>query len=78
MTNPSTVLDLIEAFRRSKTMFAAVKLGVCESTPATAAEITARLGTSQDGAQGVDDGSPHLRQVGPVDGLEAFFCGPSR
>lgn len=28
MTDPSAVLDLIEAFRRSKTMFAAVELGV--------------------------------------------------
>lgn len=28
MTNPAPVLDLIEAFRRSKTMFAAVSLGI--------------------------------------------------
>jgi acetylserotonin O-methyltransferase len=28
MTTPNSVLDLIDAFRRSKTMFAAVKLGV--------------------------------------------------
>lgn len=28
MTNPAPVLDLIEAFRRSKTMFAAVRLGI--------------------------------------------------
>ena len=28
MTTSNTVLDLIEAFRRSKTMFAAVELGV--------------------------------------------------
>ena len=30
MTDPSVVLELIEAFRRSKTMFAAVELGVFE------------------------------------------------
>jgi acetylserotonin N-methyltransferase len=51
MTNPSTVLDLIEAFRRSKTMFAAVKLGVFESTPATAAQIAAKLGTHLDATE---------------------------
>src|ERR1700748_2794580 len=28
MTTPTTVLELIDAFRRSKTMFAAVKLGI--------------------------------------------------
>src|SRR4051812_47176331 len=28
MTNPAPILDLIEAFRRSKTMFAAVQLGI--------------------------------------------------
>jgi len=51
MTNPSNVLDLIEAFRRSKTMFAAVKLGVFESTPATAGEMAARLGTNLDATE---------------------------
>ena len=42
MTNPAVVLDLIEAFRRSKTMFAAVKMGVfefLERAPATAAAL---------------------------------------
>jgi acetylserotonin N-methyltransferase len=54
MTNPSTVLDLIEAFRRSKTMFAAVKLGVfdlLESGPAHAADVAAKLGTNLDATE---------------------------
>ena len=54
MTNPSTILDLIEAFRRSKTMFAAVKLGVfdlLETGPATAPEAAAKLGTNQDATE---------------------------
>jgi acetylserotonin N-methyltransferase len=54
MTNPSTVLDLIEAFRRSKTMFAAVKLGVfdlLETAPATAPQVAAQLGTNLDATE---------------------------
>src|SRR5260370_18596177 len=39
MTNSEIVVDLIEAFRRSKTMFAAVALGVFDRTPATADEL---------------------------------------
>jgi acetylserotonin N-methyltransferase len=45
--DPSPVLDLIEAFRRSKTMFTAVRLGVfdlLEEGPATASELAARTG----------------------------------
>jgi acetylserotonin N-methyltransferase len=56
MTNPTNVLDLIEAFRRSKTMFAAVKLGVfdlLESGPATAAEVSAKLGANLDAMERV-------------------------
>jgi acetylserotonin N-methyltransferase len=40
MTTPSTVLDLIEAFRRSKTMFAAVELGIFDGKrPADCKEL---------------------------------------
>jgi acetylserotonin N-methyltransferase len=40
MTTPSTVLDLIEAFRRSKTMFAAVELGIFDGKrPAECKEL---------------------------------------
>jgi acetylserotonin N-methyltransferase len=40
MTTPNTILDLIEAFRRSKTMFAAVELGVFDGKrPADCKEL---------------------------------------
>ncbi|MCU1262662.1 MAG: tcmN, partial [Bryobacterales bacterium] len=48
MPDPAVILDLIEAFRRSKTMFAAVSLGVFEilaSGPATAGDVANRLGS---------------------------------
>jgi acetylserotonin N-methyltransferase len=51
MTNPAIVLDLIEAFRRSKTMFAAVKLGVfdfLEGAPATTEAVAERIGGNVD------------------------------
>jgi acetylserotonin N-methyltransferase len=46
------VLDLLEAFRRSKTMFAAVSLGVFDAlaeSPRTLAELSAALQASSDG-----------------------------
>jgi acetylserotonin N-methyltransferase len=48
MTDPGPVLDLIQAFRRSKTMFAATALGVFDllhDRPQTAAEVAAALDT---------------------------------
>ena len=44
LPNPQPVLELIEAFRRSKTMFAAVSMGVFDAlheAPASAAELAA-------------------------------------
>jgi acetylserotonin N-methyltransferase len=49
--DPAPVIDLIEAFRRSKTMFAAVSLGVFEALhrgPADATTLAARLGAAAD------------------------------
>jgi acetylserotonin O-methyltransferase len=49
--DPAVVLDLIESLRRSKTMFAAVSLGVfdaLESGPKPAAELAAALKTDPD------------------------------
>ncbi len=46
LPDPEPVLDLIEAFRRSKTMFVAVSLGIFDrlsEAPATAAQIAALL-----------------------------------
>ncbi|MBZ5603623.1 MAG: homocysteine methyltransferase, partial [Acidobacteriia bacterium] len=39
MTDPAPILDLIEAFRRSKTMFAAVALGIFDGERPKAAEL---------------------------------------
>jgi acetylserotonin N-methyltransferase len=49
--DPAIVLDLLEAFRRSKTMFAAVALGVfdaLEAGPRPLAELAAGLKANQD------------------------------
>jgi acetylserotonin O-methyltransferase len=49
--DPSVVLDLMEAFRRSKTMFAAVSLGVFDALadgPQTLLSLTASLAANED------------------------------
>jgi acetylserotonin N-methyltransferase len=54
MTNPTGVLYLIEAFRRSKTMFVAVKMGVfdfLEKAPASAAAVAAEIGGDLDATE---------------------------
>ena len=60
--DPAAVLELIDAFRRSKTMFTAVSLGVFEALregPASVFDLTARL----------------LGQVGASDPLERLLDG---
>ena len=50
-TDPSPVVDLIEAFRRSKAMFAAVALGVFDrlgEAPADATALAAQIGANGD------------------------------
>ena len=44
MTDPAPVIDLIEAFRRSKTMFAAVAFGVFDRTPVDARTLASEHG----------------------------------
>jgi acetylserotonin N-methyltransferase len=49
--DPSVILDLLEAFRRSKTMFAAVSLGIfdtLEDGPKSLAELAQSLGLNPD------------------------------
>lgn len=49
--DPTPILDLIEAFRRSKTMFAAVSLGVFDAlrnSPADTAALATRLSVNAD------------------------------
>ena len=51
LPSPDLIIDLIEAFRRSKTMFAAVSLGVFEaltSSPQPLSALSAKLGTNPD------------------------------
>jgi acetylserotonin O-methyltransferase len=52
--DPAYIIDLMEGFRRSKAMFAAVSLGVFDllaEGPLTAGEIAARLKTNSDATQ---------------------------
>lgn len=61
--DPAPVLDLIEAFRRSKTMFTAVRLGVfdaLEERPARAAEIAAQIGADAGALERLMEGCASL------------------
>ncbi|MEX2027457.1 MAG: class I SAM-dependent methyltransferase, partial [Pirellulaceae bacterium] len=52
--DPAPILDLLEAFRRSKTMFAAVELGVFDllaGGPQTLTQLATRLSASTDALQ---------------------------
>ena len=54
VADPAIVLDLIEAFRRSKTLFAAVALGVFDALAGGAKDLPLladQLGASQDGLE---------------------------
>jgi len=49
LPDPAPIIDLLDGFRRSKVMFAAVGMGIfdlLEGAPLTAAEAAARLGTN--------------------------------
>ncbi len=62
--DPSPVLELIEAFRRSKTMFAAVSLGVfdlLERHPATLASLNAEMRVESDPLERVLDACVGLK-----------------
>src|SRR5947208_12903853 len=51
LADPSVIVDLIEAFRRSKAMFAAVSLGVFDALnggPRSAATLAQELHVNQD------------------------------
>lgn len=61
--DPAPVLDLIEAFRRSKTMFTAVRLGVfdrLEGSPAKAGDLARRIGTDSGALERLLEGSAAL------------------
>ncbi len=85
--DPAPVLELIDAFRRSKTMFAAVSLGVFDAlqqTPATVPELAARLRADPDALERLLDACVGMRLLKRVDGLyenepvaEVYLCGHS-
>jgi acetylserotonin N-methyltransferase len=56
MSNPAIVLDLIDAFRRSKTMFTAAAMGVFDRTPATLADLAVELNANVDALERLLDG----------------------
>ncbi|MEO8663770.1 MAG: methyltransferase, partial [Bryobacteraceae bacterium] len=83
-TDPTVVLDLIEAFRHSKTMFTAVSMGVFDAlaeAPATAATLAARLGMDLSALERLLDGCVGLGLLLKADGLyrntgpaDAYLC----
>lgn len=87
LPDPKPVLDLIEAFRHSKTMFTAVSLGVFDRLhegPATAAALAEALGLNAGALERLLDGCVALGLAGKTDGVytnepvaEVYLCGAS-
>lgn len=74
VADPAVVLDLIEAFRRSKTMFAAVSLGVFDALLAgeqDCSTLARKLGASQDGLERLLDACVGLGLLSKADGRYA-------
>src|SRR5947207_3443724 len=69
MPDPAPVIDLIEAFRRSKTMFTAVSLGVFDCLPTTAAELASALGLNPEALAALLDGCAALDLLHKQDGV---------
>lgn len=53
---PDSIIELIEAFRRSKTMFTALSMGVFDRTPAALSELAAGLKADPDALERLLDG----------------------
>ena len=87
LPDPAIVLDLIQAFRRSKTMFTAVRMGIFDQLqqgPARAADLAAKIGASVDGLERLLDGCAALGLLGKQEGLycnqpvaERYLCAAS-
>jgi acetylserotonin N-methyltransferase len=87
LPDPAPIIDLIEAFRRSKTMFAAVGLGVFDrlrEAPASADELAAAAGAHPGAMARLLDGCAALELLSKVDGVysnttvsEAYLCAAS-
>ena len=72
--DPSVVLDLLLAFRRSKTLFAAVSLGVFDSLsrgPRPLADLAAELGTNAASLERLLDACAGLKLLVKKQGLYA-------
>lgn len=72
--DPAIILDLVEAFRRSKTLFAAVALGVFDALSSGAKDLPAlskQLGCSPDGLERLLDACVVLGLLSKRDGLYA-------
>jgi acetylserotonin O-methyltransferase len=72
LPDPAPVRDLIEAFRRSKTMFTAVSMGVFDrlhNAPATAADMSAALGANAGALERLLDGCAALGLLCKRDGV---------
>jgi acetylserotonin N-methyltransferase len=68
---PHIVPDLIEAFRRSKTMFAALELGVFEATPISAAAFAVQAGANERATELLLDACVALGLLTKSDGVYA-------
>lgn len=84
LPSPAPILDLIEAFRRSKAMFTAVSLGVfdrLEKAPAGAAALAEDLGLNRDALERLADACAALGLLERRDGVysnlpvtSAYLC----
>ena len=72
--DPAILLDLLEAFRRSKTLFAAVSLGVfdaLESGTASAVQLASKLSANADALERLLDACVGLNLLDRIDGQYA-------
>ena len=70
--DPSPILDLLDAFRRSKTLFTAVRMGVfdlLEAGPATARELAPSIGADPGALERLMEGCASLGLLERRDGL---------
>lgn len=74
LPDPDPVRDLIEAFRRSKTMFTAVSMGIFDrlhAAPARAPDLATALGANPDALERLLDGCAALGLLRKQDGVYA-------
>ena len=72
LPDPAPVFDLIDAFRRSKTMFTGVAMGIFDrlhEAPASAPELAAKLGVNAGAVERLLDGCAALGLLGKAGGV---------